>query len=65
MIEIALCPHPENIFIPPKHFAQQYPIEEKFLKKWAFPDVNPAISCLNKILMVHIEDALVFKDPVG
>lgn len=58
------CFQTEIVYALAKYFAQQYPIEESFLKKWAVLVVDPEISCFNKTLTVSAEDILVFKDPV-
>lgn len=54
------CSETKN-YVPSKRFAQQCPIKEGFQKKWAVPDVDPA---LKEILVVPVEDGPVFKCPV-
>lgn len=45
----------------PKHFAQQYSIEDLFLKILVVPGVDLVIALLNRSLMVPVEDLLDYK----
>lgn len=52
------------MYAPPKRFAEHYPTEHPFLKKWVVPEVDLAIGCLYRSLKVPVEDLLVFKGTV-
>lgn len=44
-------------------FAQLYPMEETFFKKWSMPIVDMLVSYLNKKLTCPVDDVQFFKDP--
>lgn len=53
---------PEKNVTPPKIVVKLHPVEKEFTKKWAVPVIDPALSILNKIFTVSIEDVPSFKD---
>lgn len=55
---------PEKVYAPLKRFAEKYPTEDPFLKKWVVPEVDLAIGCLCRSLTVPLEDLLAFKGTV-
>lgn len=50
------------MFVPPKKFAQFYPMEEKFTKKWSMHLVEAVVPNLKKKSTCPVDDFQVFKD---